>query len=250
MVSVRTPDAFLFVLCSWFLEPWCQGSNLSSTCPFFTRLKSDAVWKDVSGVGHSNLFMAAFILNYRSHPYRWAEVVPRSNYSQSEYKTGWEILSTEDSARNWNLTMWTNSICPTQNPSRRTRRKILSDFKILTEHLIMSRWPDLVKVYKKSFILPYCEHHRPGRSQSKIEERLKKRDKYLHLARGSKTLKVTVILIVIGALGTVTEGVIKWLEELEIRTGIESIQTTTLLRSARILRIVLETWGDVLSLKL
>ena len=62
-------------------------------------------------------------------------------------------------------------------------------------------------------------------------------------------MKVTFIPIVIGAFGTVTKGIIKGLEELEIRGQVESIQTTTLLKSARILRRVLETW-DLLSLKL
>ena len=63
-------------------------------------------------------------------------------------------------------------------------------------------------------------------------------------------MKVTVIPIVIGALGRVTKGLIMGLEELEIRDRVETIQTTALLRSARILRRVLETWGDLLSLKL
>ena len=39
-------------------------------------------------------------------------------------------------------------------------------------------------------------------------------------------------------------------EDLEIRGRMEIIQTTLLLRSARILRRVLETWEDMLSLKL
>ncbi len=59
-----------------------------------------------------------------------------------------------------------------------------------------------------------------------------------------------IILIVIGALGTVTKGLVQRLEELEIRGRVETIQTTALLRSIRILRRVLETWGDLLSLKL
>ena len=47
--------------------------------------------------------------------------------------------------------------------------------------------------------------------------------------------------IVIGALDTVTKGLLKGLKDLEIRGRVETIQTTTLLRSARILRRVLET---------
>ena len=40
-----------------------------------------------------------------------------------------------------------------------------------------------------------------------------------------------------------------WLENLEIKRQMEIIQTTALLRSARILRRVLETWENMLSLK-
>ena len=52
-------------------------------------------------------------------------------------------------------------------------------------------------------------------------------------------MKVTFIPI--GGLRTVTKGLIKGLEDLEIRGRVETIQTTALLRSARILRRVLET---------
>ena len=48
-------------------------------------------------------------------------------------------------------------------------------------------------------------------------------------------MKVTIIPIVIGVFGTVTKGLLKGLEDLE------TIQTTTLLRTARILRRVLDT---------
>ena len=61
---------------------------------------------------------------------------------------------------------------------------------------------------------------------------------------------VTVMPIVVGALGTVTKGLSKGLEDLEIRGRVETIRSTTLLRSARILRRVLETRGYLLSLKL
>ena len=54
-------------------------------------------------------------------------------------------------------------------------------------------------------------------------------------------MKMTVIPIVIGALGAVTEGLIQGLEDLEIRGQVKTIQNTALLRSARILRRVPET---------
>ena len=53
-------------------------------------------------------------------------------------------------------------------------------------------------------------------------------------------MKVAVILIVVGAHGTVPKGLEKRLEKLEIRRRIKSIQTIALLRSARILRRVLK----------
>ena len=80
-----------------------------------------------------------------------------------------------------------------------------------------------------------------------------KKDKYLDLARKLKkrwNMKVTIIPIVTGALGTVFKGLVKGLKDLEIRGRVETIKTKTLLRSARIPRRVLETWGDLLSLKL
>ena len=63
-------------------------------------------------------------------------------------------------------------------------------------------------------------------------------------------MKVTIIPIVIGTFGTVTKGLLKGLEDLVVGDRVETIQTTALLKTARILRRVLETWGDLLSLNL
>ena len=54
-------------------------------------------------------------------------------------------------------------------------------------------------------------------------------------------MKVTIILIVIGAFGSVTKGLLKGLEGSEVGGRVETIQTTALLRTPRILRRVLET---------
>ena len=54
-------------------------------------------------------------------------------------------------------------------------------------------------------------------------------------------MKVAVIPIVICSLGIVTKGLAKGLRDLEIRGPKETVKTTALLRSARILRRVLET---------
>ena len=60
---------------------------------------------------------------------------------------------------------------------------------------------------------------------------------------------MTIIPIVIGALSTVTKGLMKGLEDWEVGR-VKTVQTTALLKSARILWRVLETCGDLLSLKL
>ena len=76
-----------------------------------------------------------------------------------------------------------------------------------------------------------------------------KKDKYMDLARELKkklwSMKVTVISIVVGTLGTITKKLIKGLEDLEIWGRVETIQSTALLRSARILRRVMETLGNL-----
>ena len=61
---------------------------------------------------------------------------------------------------------------------------------------------------------------------------------------------MTIKPIVIGAFDTVTKGLLKCLDDLEVGGRVETIQMTALLRTARIPRRVLETWGNLLSLKL
>ena len=63
-------------------------------------------------------------------------------------------------------------------------------------------------------------------------------------------MKVTIVPIVIGTLGTITKGLLKGLEDFEVGGLVETIQMTPLLRTARILRRVLETWGDLLLFRL
>ena len=54
-------------------------------------------------------------------------------------------------------------------------------------------------------------------------------------------MTVTIIPIVLGAFGTVTKGLLKGLENLEVGGRVETIQTTALSKTARILRRILET---------
>ena len=89
----------------------------------------------------------------------------------------------------------------------------------------------------------YCGYTTLADHRVKLKEG-KKRDKYLDLARELKKLwnmKVIEIPIVIGALSTVSKGLVKEQEELEIRTQEETIQMMAQLRLTRILRRVLKT---------
>ena len=65
-----------------------------------------------------------------------------------------------------------------------------------------------------------------------------KNDKYLDLARELKKaveqMKVTNVPIGIGALGTITKGLLKGLEDLEVGGRVKTIQMTALLKTARI----------------
>ena len=133
--------------------------------------------------------------------------------------------------------------------------KLLRDFDIHMDHLISARRPNLIIINNnnnsKKENLQNCRLCRPADHWIKLKE-CEKKDKYLDLARELKMLwnmKATIVPIVIGAFGTITKGLLKGLEDLEVGRRLETIQTTALLITARVLRRVLETWGDLLSLQ-
>ena len=86
--------------------------------------------------------------------------------------------------------------------------KLLWDFDIQTDHLFSARQPDLIIINnnkKENFQIVDFTVLADHRIKLKENEKI---DKYLDLARELKKLwnmKVTVIPIVIGALGTLTK---------------------------------------------
>ena len=121
--------------------------------------------------------------------------------------------------------------------------KLPWDFDIQTDQLTLAKRPDLIIINKIKKICKIVDLAVPADHRIKLKE-CEKRDKYLDLARELKKLwnmKVTIIPIVIGAFGTVTKGLLKGLEDLEVGGRVETIQTTALLKTTRILRRVLET---------
>ena len=121
--------------------------------------------------------------------------------------------------------------------------KLLWGFNIQTDHLIPARRPDLIIIYKKKRTCKIVDFAVPADHRIKQKE-CEKKDKYLDLARDLKKLwnmKVTIVPVVIGAFGTITKGLLKGQEDLEVGGRVETIQMTVLLRTARILRRVQET---------
>ena len=97
----------------------------------------------------------------------------------------------------------------------------------------MARRPEIIIINKKKKkICKIVDFTVPADHRIKLKE-CEKRDKYLDLAKELKKLwnmKVTIIPIVIGAFGTVTKGLLKGLENLEVGSRVETIQKTALLK--------------------
>ena len=99
--------------------------------------------------------------------------------------------------------------------------KLLWDFNLQTDHRIPPRRPDLRIINqkkKKKRICKIVDFAIPVDHRINLKE-CEKKDKYLDLARELKKLwnmKVTIVPIVIGALSTITKGLLKGLEDLEV----------------------------------
>ena len=123
--------------------------------------------------------------------------------------------------------------------------KLLWDFDIHTDHLISARRSELIIINKKKREFAKLSTLLSQLTTDRIKlKECEKKYKYLDLARELKKLwnmKVTIVPIVIGAFSTITKGLLKDLEDLEVGRRVEIIQMTVLLRTARILRRILET---------
>ena len=132
-----------------------------------------------------------------------------------------------------------------QESVQENEKHILRNFDIHTDHLISDRRPDLIIIIKKENL------RNSGQVMVKLKES-EKRDKHEDLPRELQKLwnmKVTVISILIGALGTVTKGIVQGLDVFEIIEREETLQNISLFWSGKILRRILETWGDLLSFR-
>ena len=177
-----------------------------------------------------------------------------ANYNKKSIRlgtTGSARLSTGNCARNWNLTIRTNGICTTQNLSRKMTR---TNFSGILRHKRVSWYrPDLIIINnKKERIRRLVNFAVPTDHRVKLKE-CKKRDKYQDLARELKKKKT-----VEHQSDDFTncnwcswyKGLVQWLADLKEKGCLETVRTTALLRSNKILRRVLETWKNLLALEL
>ena len=121
--------------------------------------------------------------------------------------------------------------------------KILRDLEIQADHPTPGKRSYLVLI-NKNRTCDLVDFATPVDPRVKVEENEKHRQILRPGQRTEKKLwnmKVKVIPIVVGALGTVPKGLERGLENPDIRGRIDTIQNTALLQSTRILRRVLDT---------
>ena len=109
-------------------------------------------------------------------------------------------------------------------------------------HEIYGRRPDVIVVQKDKNLFQIIHFACPYGGKVDTKE-LEKIEHYQDLARELRkiwNMKVKVIPLVIGALGTAPIKLRSWLKEIAIETQITELQKTLLLHTARILRKVLE----------
>ena len=120
--------------------------------------------------------------------------------------------------------------------------KILCDFSIQTDHVIEVGRSDMVVVDKKDRSCKIIDFALPG--DSRIEEKEKDQvEKYQDLGRELQKIwnvKVKIIPLVVGSLGAIPKQFGNRLKEISITAGTAQVQKTILLRTARILRKVIE----------
>jgi len=121
--------------------------------------------------------------------------------------------------------------------------KILSDMNIQTDHVMKHRRPDIVVVDKDNKRALLTDNAVPA--DARVEEKKQKNmNRYQDLARDLKSLwkvETKVILIVVGALGTVVKGLEKNLKKARSNVTVELLQKAALLGTLQILRRVLDS---------
>ena len=120
---------------------------------------------------------------------------------------------------------------------------MLWDFNVQTDHEIEHRRPDIILVDKKNHTATIIDIAVPGDSRVAAKEQ-DKITVYQDLKREIKKLwklkSVSVVPIVVGALGSVSVNLRGHLDALGCHLSVSSIQKTALIGSSHILRKILD----------
>ena len=115
--------------------------------------------------------------------------------------------------------------------------KILWDFTIQTDHEIYGRRPDVIVIQKDKNLCQITDFAYLHDARVYTKE-LEKIEHYQHLVREFRkiwNMKVNVIPLVKGALGTTTLKIKNWLKEIATETSLTELQETVLLHTVQIL---------------
>ena len=100
------------------------------------------------------------------------------------------------------------------------------NLNVQTDHRIPTRRPDLIIINKNKRNCKIVDFALPADHRINLKESEKK-DKYLDFARELKKLwniKLTTVPIVIVSFGTITKGLLKGIEDLEVGGQVETIE--------------------------
>ena len=116
------------------------------------------------------------------------------------------------------------------------------DFSIQTDHVVEARRPDLVVVDKKDRSCKIIDFAVPGdiRTEEKEKDKIEKYKDWERELQKIWNVKIKIIPLAVGSLGTIPKQFGNRLKQVCITTGTAQFQKTVLLGTARMLRKVLE----------
>ncbi|TWW73485.1 hypothetical protein D4764_15G0008790 [Takifugu flavidus] len=123
--------------------------------------------------------------------------------------------------------------------------KILWDFQIQTDKMVVANQPDIVVVDKHRKTVVVIDVAIPSDSNIRKKEH-EKLEKYQGLKEEMERMwgmKATVVPVVIGTLGVVTPKLSRWLQQIPGTTSEISVQKSAVLGTAKILRRTLRLQG-------
>ncbi|XP_054913489.1 uncharacterized protein LOC129377515 [Poeciliopsis prolifica] len=125
------------------------------------------------------------------------------------------------------------------------RAKILWDFQIQTDKMVMANQPDIVVVDKHQRKAVVVDVAIPSdcNIRKKEHEKLEKYQGLREELERAWKVKTTVVPVVIGALGAVTPKLEQWLQQIPGTTSDISVQKCAVLGTAKILRRTLKLPG-------